>query len=149
MTAVPYFAENFTVNGEMSSTIHYELQQQITAGDAIHKLSISCVLPQSFKSPTYGQQITNLKISFSPEAEERQTLTDKRGNSTVLVTCKNVPDKVSAVISFDAANQTCLKTIETNAPFPLTAIPSDVNDDLKATAQVQTQIRKSGSFLRN
>ncbi len=137
LTAIPSFAENFVVNGDMSSAIHYELQQQITAGDAMRKLSVSFVLPQSFKSPTYGQQISNLKVSFSPEADERQTLTDKRGNSTVLATWKNVPDRVNAVISFDAANRTGLKTIETTAPFPLASIPSDMNDYLKATAQVQ------------
>ncbi|MEN6622102.1 MAG: transglutaminase-like domain-containing protein [Smithella sp.] len=142
---IPCFAENFVVQGDMSSAIHYELRQQITAGDAMRKLSLSFVLPQSFQSPTYGQQITNLKVSFSPEAEERQTLTDKRGNSTVLASWSNVPDRVNAIISFDAANQTGLKTIETNAPFPLAATPFNMEDYLKATVQVQAdnpQIRK-------
>jgi hypothetical protein len=143
--ATPCFAENFVVKGDMNSAIHYELQQQITAGDAMRKLSLSFVLPQSFESPTYGQQITNLKISFSPEAEERKTSTDVRGNSTVLATWTNVPDKVNAVISFDAINHTGLKLIETNAPFPLANIPSGMADYLKATAQVQSdnpEIRK-------
>lgn len=145
MLTTPCFAENFVVQGDMASAIHYELQQQITAGDAMRKLSMSFVLPQSFQSPTYGQQIKNLKVSFSPEAEERQTLTDKRGNSTVLATWTNVPDRVNAVISFDATNNTGLKTIETNAPFPLASIPSDMYDYLKATTQVQAdspEIRK-------
>lgn len=139
------FAENFIVNGNMASTIHYELQQQITAGDAMRKLSLSFVLPQSFESPTYGQQITNLKVSFSPEAQERKKSTDMRGNSTILATWTNVPDRVNAIISFDAANHTGLKLLETNAPFPLSNISSDMADYLKATAQVQSnnpEIRK-------
>lgn len=145
VTATSCFAENFVVNGDMTSAIHYELQQQVTAGDAMRKLSLSFVLPRSFQSPTYGQQITNLKVSFSPEAEERKTLTDARGNSTVLATWTNVPDKINAVISFDAANHTGLKLIETDAPFPLAAITSDAAEYLKATAQVQAdnpEIRK-------
>ena len=33
----PSFAENFTVKGDMASTLHYELQHQITAGDSMKK----------------------------------------------------------------------------------------------------------------
>lgn len=138
LSATPVFAENFVVNGDMTSTIHYELQHQITAGDAMRKLSLSFVLPQSFASPTYGQQITNLKISFSPEAQERKTATDVRGNNKILATWTNVPDKVDAIISFDAANHTGLKLLETNAPFPLINLPAGMADYLKATAQVQS-----------
>ena len=143
--AVPCFAENFVVKGDMNSAIHYELQQQITAGDAMHQLSLSFVIPRSFESPTYSQQITDLKISFFPEADERKTLIDARGNSRVLATWTNVPDKVGAVISFDAANRTGLKLVETNAPFPLTNIPTGMDDYLMATAQAQSdnpKIRK-------
>ncbi|MEN6331239.1 MAG: hypothetical protein ABFD57_04560, partial [Smithella sp.] len=141
----PCFAENFVVKGDMNSAIHYELQQQITAGDAMRTLSLSFVVPQSFESPTYSQQITNLKITFSPEADERKTSIDARGNSRVLSTWTNVPDKVDAVISFDATNRTGLKLVETNAPFPPVDIPSGMDDYLKATAQAQSdnpEIRK-------
>jgi transglutaminase-like putative cysteine protease len=143
--AIPCFAENFIVKGDMASTIHYELQHQITAGDAMRKLSLSFVLPQSFESPTYQQQITNLKLSFLPDAQERKTSTDGRGNSKILVTWTNVPDKISAIISFDTTNHTGLKLLETDAPFPLTNLSYDMADYLKATAQVQSdnpEIRK-------
>ena len=136
--AIPCFAENIIVKGDMNSAIHYELQQQITSGEAMRKLSLSFVVPQSFESPTYNQHITNLKISFAPEADERKTSIDARGNSTVLATWTNVPDKVDAVISFDATNRTGLKLVETKAPFPLANIPSGMDDYLKATAQVQS-----------
>ena len=143
--ATPGFAENFIVKGDMTSTIHYELQHQITAGDAMSKLSLSFVLPQSFESPTYNQQITNLKISFTPDAQERTMSTDVRGNKKVLATWTNVPDKIKAVISFDATNNTGLKLIETDTPFPLTNLSNDMADYLKATGQVQSdhpEIRK-------
>ena len=145
VTVAPCLAENFTVKGDMASTIRYELQHQITAGDAMSKLSLSFVVPQSFESPTYQQQITNFKMTFTPEAQEKTTKTDARGNKTILATWTTVPAKVDAVISFDAKNLTGLKLIETNSPFPLATIPSDMADYLKATGQVQAdnpEIRK-------
>lgn len=146
----PVFAENFTVKGDMAAKIHYELQQQITAGDNMNKLSLSFVLPQSFESPTYSQQISNLKIDLSPDAQEKNIMTDKRGNKRILAAWTNVPDKVTATISFDAANRTGLKLIETNTAFPLTDIPYEMSDYLKSTELVQAdnpEIRKLSQQL--
>jgi hypothetical protein len=131
-------AENFTVKGDMVSTIHYELQHQITAGDAMKKLTLSFVIPQSFDSPTYKQQITNFKIKFSPEAQDSKTTTDDRGNKIIVATWSNVPDKIDAVVSFDAKNITSLKAFETQAPFPLSGVPEEMQVYLQDTAQVQT-----------
>jgi hypothetical protein len=133
------FAENFTVKGDMASTLHYELQHQITAGDAMRKLTLSFVVPQSFESLTYKQLITNFKITFAPEAQEKETTADARGNKTIVATWTNVPDKIDAVVSFDAQNITRLKLIETQAPFPLANVPADIQNYLEATAQVQTK----------
>ncbi len=149
-TAHTGFAENFIVNGDMSSTIHYELQHHITAGDAMQKLTLSFVLPQSFESPTYNQQISNLKISFSPEAEERKSSSDTRGNRTILASWTNVPGRINAVVSFDAVTRTALKVMETNASFPLANISPDMADYLRATAQVQAdhpEIRRLAAQL--
>jgi hypothetical protein len=145
MAAVPCFAENFTVKGNMASTIHYELQHQITAGDAMKKLSLSFVVPQSFESPTYKQEISNFKLIFTPEAQERTEKIDVRGNKTILATWTAVPEKINALVSFDAANNTGLKLIETSSAFPLTDLAADMADYLKATEQVQAdnpEIRK-------
>ncbi|HBH87488.1 MAG TPA: hypothetical protein DDY17_07810, partial [Syntrophaceae bacterium] len=62
LTAIPVLAENFTVKGNMASTIHYELRHQITAGDSMKKLMLSFVEPESFDSPTYTQRITNFNV---------------------------------------------------------------------------------------
>src|SRR5664279_99772 len=134
----PSLAENFTVKGDMASTIHYELQHQITAGDAMKKLTLSFVIPQSFDSPTYKQQITNFQIKFSPEAQDSKTTTDDRGNKIIVATWSNVPDKIDAVVSFDAKNITSLKALENQAPFPLRGVPEEMKVYLQETAQVQT-----------
>jgi hypothetical protein len=134
----PSFAENFTVKGDMVSTIRYELQHQITAGDNMKKLTLSFVIPQSFDSPTYKQQITNFKMKFAPDAQDSKTTTDDRGNKIIIATWTNVPDKIDAIVSFDAKNVTGLKAFETQSPFPLNSVPQDLNVYLKETAQVQT-----------
>ena len=131
------FAENFTVKGEMVSTLRYELQHQITAGDAMRKLTLSFVVPETFASPTYNQQITNFDIKFFPDAQERTTNTDNRGNKVILATWTNVPDKIDAAVSFNVKNITGLKLIKTHAPFPLNSVPDEIRIYLQATAQVQ------------
>jgi hypothetical protein len=144
------FTENFTVKGDMASTIRYELQHQITAGDGMSKLSLSFVMPQSFETPTYRQQINNFRISFSPDAQETKAVMDIRGNKLILATWTNVPDKIDVAVSFDARNATGLKLIETNSPFPLVNIPQEMADYLKATEQVQAdnpEIRRLAAQL--
>jgi hypothetical protein len=77
-------------------------------------------------------------MTFIPEAQERTTQIDARGNKKILATWTAVPAKIDAVVSFDAANFTGLHLIETNTPFPLTDLPPEMTDYLKATQQVQS-----------
>ncbi len=138
LAALPASAENFTVKGEMDSTIHYELQHQIVAGDSMRKLVMSFVEPSSFDSPTYSQKITNFKITFRPDAQEKKTLKDARGNKTIQATWTDVPGSIDAVVSFDAQTSTGLKAIDSVAPFPLASVPGNLKDYLQASEQVQT-----------
>jgi len=138
LAALPALAENFTVKGEMDSTIHYELQHQIVAGDSMRKLVMSFVEPSSFDSPTYSQKITNFKITFRPDAQEKKTLKDARGNKTIQATWTDVPGSIDAVVSFDAQTSTGLKAIDSVAPFPLVSVPGNLKDFLQASEQVQT-----------
>ena len=132
-------SENFTVRGDMDATIHYELQHQITAGDAMKKLTLSFVVPETFDSPTYRQKISNFKVSFTPRAQEQNTTTDDRGNKIIEANWTNVPRMVDALISFDAQTNTALKTIPSSAPFPLAPIPDHVRVYLNASEQVQSR----------
>jgi transglutaminase-like putative cysteine protease len=138
LTAIPALAEKFTVKGDMASTIHYELRHQITAGDSMKKLMLSFVEPESFDSPTYKQQITNFNVRLSPEAEEKTTTTDARGNKIIGATWNTVPRVVDAMISFDAHTNTGLKPVHSNAPFPPVSTPEHLKDYLQASEQVQT-----------
>lgn len=138
LTAIPALAENFTIKGDMASTIHYELQNQITAGDSMRKLMLRFVVPESFDSPTYKQQISNIKVNFSPEAEGKTTTTDARGNKIIEASWHTIPKIINATISFDARTNTGLKPIQSSAPFPLVSTPGHLNDYLQGSEQVQT-----------
>ena len=132
------FAEDFTVKGNMDSAIRFELHHRIKAGDAMKKLMLSFVVPESFDSPTYRQQITNFHVEFSPRAEEQNSTTDQRGNRIIEACWYSVPQTVDATISFDAKTDTGLKPIRSDAPFPLASSPDHLKIYLEPTEQVQS-----------
>jgi hypothetical protein len=138
LITTPAFSENFTVKGDMVSTIRYELQHQIKAGESMKKLLLSFVVPESFESPTYKQKITNFDISFSPQPQDKKTTTDERGNKTILATWTSVPPIVDAVVSFDAQTSTGLTAIESQAPFPVANVSKKLKVYLQSSEQVQT-----------
>ena len=148
LAAAPAAAGNFTVKGEMESTIRYELQHQIVAGDSMKRLVMSFVEPSSFDSPTYRQKISNFKITFRPDAQQKKTIEDARGNKTIQATWTEVPQSIDAVVSFDAQTSTGLKAIDSNAPFPMTAVPGQLKVYLQHSEQVQTNDPAIGELSR-
>ena len=50
-------AENYVLTGQMGSEIRYELQQRITRGSDTEKVELRFVVPQTFESPTYRQEV--------------------------------------------------------------------------------------------
>jgi hypothetical protein len=138
LSTLPVYAENFTVQGDMDAVIRYEMRHSITAGESMTKLMLSFVIPKSFESPTYKQQITDFKITFAPEPEETTTITDARGNQTVSATWMRVPQTIDALVSFDARTSIGLTSFEAGAPFPPAAVPGDLKVYLADSSQVQT-----------
>ncbi|HOK06027.1 MAG TPA: transglutaminase domain-containing protein [Syntrophales bacterium] len=135
--AGPARGENYTLKGDMDSVLTYELQEEITAGEGIKKLTLSFVVPRSFQSPTYSQDISDFKLIFSPEPQERTSSEDKRGNGVVTATWTTPPPAVNVRLSCNVRSRTTLKVLETKAPFPLTEVDPGLTDYLKATEQVQ------------
>ena len=130
-------AENYTLKGQMESVIRYELQEQITAGDGIKKLVLSFVVPQTYESPTYKQEIRDFDLKFTPEPQEKKTHTDGRGNRIIVATWTAPPAVIDVRLACSALNETRLKKLETAAPFPLEKVDPGMADYLKATEQVQ------------
>ena len=131
-------AENYVLQGQMGSDIVYELQQQVKKGPGTRKLVLSFVVPPTFVSPTYNQQIRGFKLAFSPDPDEKKQSEDQRGNQIITATWNPPPAEVITRISFRAQNQTNLQQLQTGTPFPLRKVPSEVSPYLKATDQVQS-----------
>ena len=136
--ASPSMAENYLLNGGQESRIQYQMVQQIYPSSNIRKLVLNYVHPGSFNSPTYNQEITDLKFSFSPPPGKRSEITDKRGNKVIEVVWEAPFQPITATTSLTAKNQVKLKPLQTQALFPLSKLPEDVQVYLKATQQANS-----------
>lgn len=133
----PVSAENYTVEGEMGSQIRFEIQKSVTTVAGVTKLTLSFVVPPTFKSPTYNQEIQGFELKFSPEPQEEKKTVNERGHEVVTATWVKPPPGIDVRLAFTALNNTHLKMIDTGVPFPVGDIPEDVKYYLKATEQVQ------------
>jgi transglutaminase-like putative cysteine protease len=143
-------AENYTVKGDMGSSIRYELQEQVTAGGGIQKMVLSFVVPQSFQSPTSSQEIKEFGLAFSPEPQDKKNTTDGRGNQIIVATWIKPPDVIDVRLFCNAQSETKLPALATQDPFPLVAVKPELMDYLKPTEQVQSnnpRIRELASQL--
>jgi transglutaminase-like putative cysteine protease len=143
-------AENYTVRGDIGSSIRYDLQEQVTAGGGIQKMVLSFVVPQSFQSPTTRQDIKEFGLAFSPEPQEKKNTTDGRGNQIVVATWISPPDVIDVRLFCNAQSETKLPVLATQDPFPLVAVKTELTDYLKPTEQVQSnnpRIRELASQL--
>ncbi len=137
MAPATALAVNTIVTGDMGSDFNYELRQQITGARGTKNMELRFVLPQSFSSPTYDQQIDKLSIDFSQDPSRRIETRDKRGNRIVKASWKRPADTVTATIRFKAYIHTKLALVNTRAPFPPRGYDREVAGYLNATAQVQ------------
>ena len=143
-------AENYTVKGDMGSSIRYELQEQVTAGGGIQKMVLSFVVPQSFQSPTSSQEIKEFGLAFSPEPQDKKNTTDGRGNQIIVATWIKPPNVIDVRLFCNAQSETKLPALATQDPFPLVAVKPELMDYLKPTEQVQSnnpRIRELASQL--
>ena len=142
--------ENYLINGGQDSKILYVLTQRVEPAGATKYLKLSFVVPESFQSPTYQQQIENFSLNFNPKPSKRNEEQDKRGNRIIRVTWDNPDKPVDVTMRFTAINRTILETIASQAPFPLIDIPGNCKDYLSPTAQVQAddeRIQKKANEL--
>ena len=128
--------ENYLLKGSQTSRIKYGLTQRIVPTPGTKSLIISTVVPATFQSPTYNQEIENLNISFTPEPSKREDKIDKRGNKVVVVTWANPAGPITATVALTAKNYVLFNPLTTSKPFPLGAVDPAAQDYLLSTAQV-------------
>ncbi|MDZ7290197.1 MAG: transglutaminase domain-containing protein [candidate division KSB1 bacterium] len=135
-TPVILRGENYLLRGTQTSRINYSLTQRVIPIPGTRSLIISTVVPSSFQSPTYNQEIENLTINFLPTPSKREEKIDKRGNKVIVVTWTNPTGTITASVSLSAKNYVLLNPLSTAMPFPLEGVEPAVKDYLLATAQV-------------
>lgn len=131
-------AENYLINGGQESRILYQLTQRLEPAGKTKTLKLGFVVPVSFQSPTYNQQIDDFSLNFKPQPSKRNEEKDKRGNQIIQVTWNDPREPVDVTMQFTAVNKTILRTIESQASFPLTGLPKEMKDYLSSTKQVQS-----------
>ncbi len=134
----PAAAENYTVDGEMGSQIRFEIAKSVTTVAGVTKLTLSFVVPPTFQSPTYNQEIRGFEMKFSPSPQDEKKKVNERGHEVITATWIKPPKTIDVRLSFNAANTTQLKALDTGVPFPLKDVPEDIQYYLKATEQVQS-----------
>ncbi len=130
--------ENYLINGGQESRIHYSLVQEFRPVTGTKKVSLSFVIPQNFKSPTYNQKINNFHLTFTPEPATKETIIDKRGNKIITAGWIQPESTISVTTSFNTVTETKLDKLESSAPFPPLNIPEDSKDYLMPTKLVQS-----------
>lgn len=138
----PLLAENYVLEGEQSSHIHYTMQQEVVPSAGMRSLKISLVVPETFHSPSYNQEIKDFKVTFSSQPQGFREVRDKRGNLVRHMEWQEPKRPVKVNIEIQAVNFTKLEALETDAVFPMREIPSDIRPYLRATKQVPSDHRQ-------
>jgi hypothetical protein len=136
LMAAPVFAENYLLNGGQSSQIDYQMVQTVQPLSGTRNLILSYVVPESFNSPTYRQEITGLDFNFSPSPSKRNDKRDHRSNKVIEVTWEAPLVPVTTTISLTAMNSVKLQTLQTSASFPPSGLPEEVQAYVEATELV-------------
>ena len=118
LSCVSCFAENYLLNGSQSSEIRYEMTQEVVPNSGVLKMALSYVVPMNFSSPSFNQTIRNFDVRFSVTPDGSRKFQDARGNVVYQVEWLNPRNPIKASIKMLAVNETRLKPLETNAPFP-------------------------------
>jgi len=134
--AINLRGENFLLKGSQTSRIKYGLTQHIVPIPGTKSLIISTVVPATFQSPTYNQEIENLDIRFAPEPTKREGKIDKRGNKVIVVTWANPTGTITATVALTAKNYVLFNPLTTSKPFPPGSVDPAARDYLLSTAQV-------------
>jgi transglutaminase-like putative cysteine protease len=142
-------AENYLLNGGQKSNISYKLRQQIDPTPQTVTIDITFVMPKTFISPTYKQEIKDLNISFSLNPDDRQEREDKHGNRVIKYSWSKPKRSFNAEINFISINSVSLYDIKTTAPFPLENIPQELGIYLMSSTEVPCDNEKIIKIAEN
>jgi transglutaminase-like putative cysteine protease len=131
-------AENYLLNGGQESKIKYKMIQQVEPTNETVTVDLTFVVPQSFISPTYRQDISDYQANFSIRPDKTDQWEDEQGNQIRKYSWNKPRHAFTAEISFVSTNSVSLKEVKTNAPFPPVGLPEEMSVYLTGSEQVQT-----------
>ncbi len=129
-------AENYVLSGSQNARIKYSLAQRIVPMSGMKSLIISTVVPATFKSSTYNQEVSELRFDFQPQPSNQEEKFDTRGNKVITATWSYPTTPITASVALIAVNWLQLTPLSTSAPFPLSTLSSVERVYLQATKQV-------------
>lgn len=129
-------AENYVLAGSQKSRIQYAMSQRLVPMSGMKTLMISTVIPASFQSPTYNQEVSELRFDFNPPPADQVEKLDARGNKVITATWSFPTAPITARVALVATNWLQLAPLSTTAPFPLGAMGEAERIYLQATKQV-------------
>ena len=136
LISISGFAENYLLNGGQNSIIKYTMSQKVEPQNGIVTVDLSYVIPETFESSTYNQQIKNFNISFSSNPADKKEWIDNRGNKIIKYSWNAPSSAIDVNLSFEANNSVKLNPVTTQAPFPLPETSSENKGYLLATKMV-------------
>jgi hypothetical protein len=137
-------AENYLLNGGQQSKIKYALVQKIEPTPQTVTVDLTFVIPQSFQSPTFNQEISELNFTFTTEPVKKNETVDQYGNKIITFSWLNPRSAFQVKVGFMADNTVSLKKIETKTLFPL----NDLSTDLKIYLSKSDQIPVDNAEIR-
>ena len=143
-------AENYLLNGGQRSRIVYTLKQNIRPAAGTRILRLVYVVPVSFDSPTYRQDIRHVAFDFSPTPTREIRREDIRGNRVLEAIWMEPSRPVAVSVSLTAFNSVSLDPVKTTAPFPVVSIPGPVLVYTRASKMVDAgddRIRRRAESL--
>lgn len=152
LIASPAASENYSIRGDQSSQIDFQILQKIETMPGTSRLLLSFVAPASFTSPTYSQKIKNVDFNFDPPPVQRTERTDLHGHKIIQAIWRNPNGPIKSVVKFQADNRVSLQSLKSHARFPippenqpdktfLTATPLVASDheDIRSKAEQLTR----------
>ena len=130
------FSENYLLNGGQNSTIQYKMTQSVEPQPGIVSIDLSYVIPESFASPTYNQEIKNFNVTFNIEPAQKNKWIDKHNNKIIKYSWSNLTQPIDVALRFEATNHVKLQKVATKAPFPLSNLPPNIQMYLKSSKYV-------------
>jgi hypothetical protein len=139
LAALPIHAENYLLNGGQASSIDYKMEQEVVPFPGIRKLILSYVVPQTFRSTSYNQEIKKFDVTFSVDPDIKERVLDQRGNVLIKAIWEKPNRPIHATIEIETVNNTNLKPLQPKASFPLKNLPDNVRVYLASTKQVPSE----------